>query len=192
MKIGYARVSTKDQQLDLQLDALKKEGCQKIYQDTMSGTTSNRPELQEMMAQLREGDVIIVWKLDRLGRSLKHLVELVNYIIEKKAGIKSLHDPIDTTTAQGRVVFNMFASLAEFERDLIKERTMAGLSAARARGRLGGKPKGLSQKAQATACAAETLYKERKFTTEQILEQLNISRATLYNYLRYRQVKIGQ
>ncbi len=192
MKIGYARVSTKDQQLDLQLDALKKEGCQKIYQDTMSGTTSNRPELQEMMTQLREGDVIVVWKLDRLGRSLKHLVELVNYIIEKKAGLKSLHDPIDTTTAQGRLVFNMFASLAEFERDLIKERTMAGLSAARARGRLGGKPKGLSQKAQATACAAETLYKERKLTTEQILEQLNISRATLYNYLRYRQVKIGQ
>lgn len=158
----------------------------------MSGTKSNRPELQEMMAHLREGDVIVVWKLDRLGRSLKHLVELTNQIIEKKAGLKSLHDPIDTTTAQGRLVFNMFASLAEFERDLIKERTMAGLSAARARGRLGGKPKGLSQKAQATACAAETLYKERKLTTEQILEQLNISRATLYNYLRYRQVKIGQ
>lgn len=158
----------------------------------MSGTKSNRPELQEMMAHLREGDVIVVWKLDRLGRSLKHLVELTNQIIEKKAGLKSLHDPIDTTTAQGRLVFNMFASLAEFERDLIKERTMAGLSAARARGRLGGKPKGLSQKAQATAGAAETLYKERKLTTEQILEQLNISRATLYNYLRYRQVKIGQ
>lgn len=192
MKIGYARVSTKDQNLDLQMDALKKEGCIKIYQDTMSGTKSNRPELQEMMAHLREGDVIVVWKLDRLGRSLKHLVELTNQIIEKKAGLKSLHDPIDTTTAQGRLVFNMFASLAEFERDLIKERTMAGLSAARARGRLGGKPKGLSQKAQATACAAETLYKERKLTTEQILEQLNISRATLYNYLRYRQVKIGQ
>ena len=177
--------------MDLQIDALQKEGCKKIYQDTMSGTQSNRPELQEMMAHLREEDVIVVWKLDRLGRSLKHLVELINQIIEKKAGIKSLHDPIDTTTAQGRLVFNMFASLAEFERDLIKERTMAGLSAARARGRLGGKPKGLSQKAQATACAAETLYKERKLTTEQILEQLNISRATLYNYLRYRQVKIG-
>ncbi len=191
MKIGYARVSTKDQNLDLQIDALKKEGCKKIYQDTMSGTKSDRPALQEMIAHLREEDVIVVWKLDRLGRSLKHLVDLINKIIEKKAGLKSLHDPIDTTTAQGRLIFNIFASLAEFERDLIKDRTMAGLSAARARGRLGGKPKGLSQKAQSTACAVETLYKERKLTTEQILEQLNISRATLYNYLRYRNVKIG-
>lgn len=191
MKIGYARVSTKDQNLDLQMDALKKEGCTKIYHDAMSGTKSDRPELQEMMAQLREGDVIIVWKLDRLGRSLKNLVELINQVIEKKAGLKSLHDPIDTTTSHGRLILNIFASLAEFERDLIKDRTMAGLSAARARGRLGGKPKGLSQKAQATACAVETLYKEGKLTTEQILQQLNISRATLYNYLRYRNVKIG-
>lgn len=191
MKIGYARVSTKDQNLDLQLDALKKEGCKKIYQDTMSGAKADRPALQEMMKNLREEDIIIVWKLDRLGRSLKNLIDLVNQIIEKKAGFKSLHDPIDTTTSHGRLTFNLFASLAEFERDLIKERTMAGLSAARARGRLGGKPKGLSQKAQATACAAETLYKEGKLSVHQILEQLNISKATLYNYLRYRNVAIS-
>ena len=137
MKIGYARVSTKDQNLDLQMDALEKEGCTKIYHDTMSCTKSDRPELQEMMAHLREGDVIILWKLDRLGLSLKNLVELINQVIEKKAGLKSLHDPIDTTTSHGRLILNIFASLAEFERDLIKDRTMAGLSAARARGRLG-------------------------------------------------------
>lgn len=191
MNIGYARVSTKEQNLDLQLDALKKAGCKKIYQDMMSGAKSERPALQEMMAQLREEDVIVVWKLDRLGRSLKNLVELTNQIIEKKAGLKSLHDPIDTTTSQGRLVFNIFASLAEFERDLIKERTMAGLSAARARGRLGGKPKGLSQKAESTACAAETLYKEGKLSVKQILEQLSISKATFYNYLRHRNVSIS-
>jgi len=191
MKIGYARISTKDQNLDLQLDALKKEGCKKIYQDTMSGTKAERPELQAMLAHLREGDVIVVWKLDRLGRSLKHLVDLINHIIEKKADLKSLHDPIDTTTAQGRLIFNIFASLAEFERDLIKERTVAGLAAARARGRLGGKPKGLSQRAQAIACAAETLYKEGKLSVGQIIEQLSISKATFYNYLRYRQVPIS-
>lgn len=191
MKIGYARVSTKDQNLDLQIDALQKEGCKKIYTETMSGAKAERPVLQEMLNSLRTGDIVIIWKLDRLGRSLKHLVELVNKFINEDIGLKSLHDHIDTTTPQGRLIFNIFASLAEFERDLIQERTKAGLNAARARGRLGGKPKGLSQQAEATACAAETLYKEGKLSVNQIIKQLGIAKATFYNYLRYRSVPIG-
>ncbi len=138
MKIGYARVSTKDQSFDLQLDALEKDGCGKIYRETASGAKDDRPALRELLDHLRPGDVLVVWKLDRLGRSLRHLVELVKILEERKAGLRSLNDPIDTTTAQGRLVFNLFGSLAEFERELIVERTRAGLSAARARGRLGG------------------------------------------------------
>ena len=159
MKIGYARISTKDQNLDLQIDALEKDGCSRIYTEVMSGTKSERPKLQELVNNLRPGDVVVVWKLDRLGRSLKHLVELVNQFIQQDVGLRSLNDHIDTTTPQGRLIFNIFASLAEFERDLIQERTTAGLAAARARGRLGGKPKGLSKQAESIACAAETLYK---------------------------------
>ena len=191
MKIGYARVSTKDQNLDLQIDALKKEGCEKIYSETISSVKSERLQLQAMITGLRKGDVIIIWKLDRLGRSLKNLVELINQFIQQEVGLKSLNDHIDTTTPQGRLIFNIFASLAEFERDLIQERTMAGLNAARARGRMGGKPKGLSQEAQSLACAAETLYKEGKLSVNQIAKQLGIAKVTLYNYLRYRNVQIG-
>jgi DNA invertase Pin-like site-specific DNA recombinase len=191
MKIGYARVSTKEQNLDLQIDALEKEGCEKIYTEVISGTKSERPKLQEMATNLRKGDIVIIWKLDRLGRSLKHLVELVNQFIQQDVGLKSLHDHIDTTTPQGRLIFNIFASLAEFERDLIQERTKAGLDAARARGRMGGKPKGLSKQAESIACAAETLYKEGKLTVNQIIKQLGIAKATFYNYLRHRNVTIG-
>ena len=162
MKLGYARIFTKDQNLELQEDALKKFGCEKIYKDVASGAKQDRPNLNALIDSCRKGDIVVVWKLDRLGRSLRHLVELVNTLIEKEIGLVSLNDPIDTTTAQGRLVFNIFSSLAEFERELIKERTQAGLSSARARGRLGGRPKGLSETSQATACAAETLYLERK------------------------------
>jgi DNA invertase Pin-like site-specific DNA recombinase len=160
MKIGYARVSTKDQSFDLQLDALKKTGCTKIYRDVASGAKAERPALKDLLDNIRTDDVLVVWKLDRLGRSLHHLVELVNELRGKNAGLQSLNDPIDTTTPQGRFGFNLFASLAEFERELIRERTHAGLSAARARGRRGGRPKGLPKNAFATACAAETLYRE--------------------------------
>jgi DNA invertase Pin-like site-specific DNA recombinase len=146
MKVGYARVSTKDQTLDLQLDALKKAGCSKIYTETVSGARADRPELAKLMDALRTGDVLVIWKLDRLGRSLKNLIDIVNDLLQRKVGLKSLGDPIDTTTSQGRLTFNIFASLAEFERDLIRERTNAGLTAARARGaperpseRIGGK-----------------------------------------------------
>lgn len=191
MKIGYARISTKEQNLDLQTDALKQDGCEKIYTEIMSGAKADRPKLQELVNNLRPGDIVVIWKLDRLGRSLKHLVELVNKFIEQGVGLRSLHDHIDTTTPQGRLIFNIFASLAEFERDLIQERTTAGLAAARARGRLGGKPKGLSQKNESIACAAETLYKEGKLTVSQIISQLGIARSTFYNYLRHRNIIIG-
>ena len=191
MNIGYARVSTKDQNLDLQLDALQKENCSKIFKEKISGTKSERPALQDMLNQVRPGDVIIIWKLDRLGRSLKNLVEIVGQLIAQGVGLKSLHDNIDTTTPQGRLTFNIFASLAEFERDLISERTMAGLASARARGRNGGKPKGLSQQAESTACAAETLYKEGKLGVNQIATQLGIAKNTLYKYLRHRGVEIN-
>ena len=191
MKIGYARISTKDQSFDLQIDALKKEGCEKIYQEVVNGAKTERAVLNSLLKDLRANDTLVIWKLDRLGRSLKHLVELINYLIEKKVWLKSLNDPIDTTTAQGRLIFNIFSSLAEFERELIAERTQAGLSAARARGRKGGRPKGLSDKAKTTALAAETLYLERKLSVQQIADRLEITKKTLYAYLRYRNVAIG-
>ena len=191
MKIGYARVSTKDQDLSMQLDALKKEGCTTIFQEKITGAKKERPELLKMMAQLREDDVVVIWKLDRLGRSLKNLVQLVGEIQAKGAGLQSLHDHIDTTTPHGKLTFHLFAALSEFERDIIRERTMAGLASARARGRKGGRPKGLSKKAKDKAIIAEQLYKEEKLTTTEICEYLSISRMTLYNYLRHRGVEIG-
>jgi len=190
MKIGYARVSTQDQELALQLDALKAAGCGKIYKEKMTGSTRERPELQKLLDQLREGDIVVIWKLDRLARSLKDLVNLVNEIQEKGGALHSLNDQIDTTTPHGKFTFHVFAALAEFERDIIRERTKAGLTAARARGRVGGRPKGLSKKAQHTAIIAEKLYQERELTVKEICEQLSISRGTLYNYLRFRGVAI--
>ncbi len=191
MKIGYARVSTRDQNADMQIDALRLAGCELIYQDVASGAKSVRPELVKLLAQARSGDTLVIWKLDRLGRSLKHLVELVDELTQRKIGLQSLNDPVDTTHAQGRLIFNLFASLAEFERDLIKERTQAGLSAARARGRVGGRPKGLPAQAEATAMAAETLYREGRLSVNAISEKLHISKSTLYSYLRHRGVEIG-
>jgi DNA invertase Pin-like site-specific DNA recombinase len=191
MKIGYARVSTQDQDLALQLDALQAAGCGKIYKEKMTGSTRDRPELQKLLDQLREGDVVVIWKLDRLARSLKDLVNLVNEIQEKGGALHSLNDQIDTTTPHGKFTFHVFAALAEFERDIIRERTKAGLTAARARGRVGGRPKGLSKKAQHTAIIAERLYQERELTVKEICEQLSISRGTLYNYLRFRGVAIA-
>ncbi len=191
MKIGYARVSTRDQNLDLQIRALQEAGCKKIYEEKMSGVKADRPVLSDLLNHLREGDVLIIWKLDRLGRSLKNLVAIVNQLMEKKVGLQSLNDPVDTTTPHGRLTFNLFASLAEFERDVIQERTQAGLSAARARGRKGGRPLGLSKKAESIACAAETLYLERKLSVRQIADRLDIAKTTLYNYLRKRGVPIG-
>jgi DNA invertase Pin-like site-specific DNA recombinase len=191
MKIGYARVSTREQNLNMQVIALEEAGCEKIYEEVVSGAKVDRPILNNLIKQLREGDVIVVWKLDRLGRSLKHLVELVHTLIQGNIGLCSLNDPIDTTTSQGRLVFNIFASLAEFERDIIRDRTQAGLGAARARGRLGGRPRGIPKTSEATAIAAETLYREGVLSVMQIAKKLSISKNTLYKYLRYRNVAIS-
>jgi DNA invertase Pin-like site-specific DNA recombinase len=187
MKIGYARVSTREQNLDMQVIALEAAGCEKIYEEKVSGVKVERPILNNLINQLRPNDVLVIWKLDRLGRSLKNLIELVQQLLERNVGLCSLNDPIDTTNPQGRLIFNIFASLAEFERDVIRERTQAGLSAARARGRLGGRPKGLTK---ASACAAETLYKEKKLSVIEICKKLSISKSTLYKYLRHRNVSI--
>lgn len=192
MKIGYARVSTKEQNLDMQVFALEDAGCEKIYEEVVSGAKADRPVLNNLIKQLRDGDIVVVWKLDRLGRSLKHLIELVHILMQRNIGLCSLNDPIDTTTPQGRLIFNIFASLAEFERDIIKERTNAGLSAARARGRLGGRPRGIPKASETTACAAETLYREGKLSVMQISKKLNISKNTLYKYLRHRNVEISK
>lgn len=184
-------MSTKEQNLELQIDALKKAGCEEVYEEKVSGAGKERLKLSQLIEQLRTGDILIVWKLDRLGRSLKDLVHLVNEIQDKGAGLKSLNDHIDTTTPHGKLTFHLFAALAEFERDIIRERTFAGLAAARARGRIGGRPKGLSQKAQHTAIIAERLYQEGKKTITEICQELSLSRTTLYNYLRHRGVEIG-
>lgn len=190
MKIGYARVSTREQNLDMQVIALENAGCEKIYEEKVNGVKVDRPILNNVINQLRPNDVLVIWKLDRLGRSLKNLIELVQQLLEKNIGLCSLNDPIDTASPQGRLIFNIFASLAEFERDVIRERTQAGLSAARARGRLGGRPRGLSKTAEATACAAETLYKEKTLSVNDICKKLSISKSTLYKYLRHRNVPI--
>lgn len=175
----------------MQIIALEDAGCEKIYEEVVSGAKSDRPVFNNVMKQLRDGDTLTVWKLDRLGRSLKHLVELVHTLMQRNIGLCNLNDPIDTTTSQGRLIFNIFASLAEFERDIIRERTNAGLSAARARGRLGGRPRGIPKGSEATAIAAETMYRERKLSVMQIANKLGISKNTLYKYLRYRNVPIS-
>jgi DNA invertase Pin-like site-specific DNA recombinase len=195
MHVGYAcvntRVSTKDQTIDLQIDALTQAGCTKVYTEVISGARAERPVLDQLFETLRAGDVLVIWKLDRLGRSLTHLLEIVTDLMTRQVGLKSLNDPIDTTTPQGRLIFNLFASLAEFEREVIRERTQAGLSAARARGRTGGRPKGIPRKAEATAYAAETLYREGRLSAQDIADKLHISKSTLYAYLRARGVPIG-
>ncbi len=191
MKIGYARVSTKDQNLELQTDTLTKAGCEIIFKETASGAKTDRIELAKMLAQLRKGDVVVVYKLDRLGRSLKHLLEVVAQLNEKQVGIQSISDAIDTTTPQGRLFFNISACFAEFERDLIRERTKAGLEAARARGRKGGRRQGMTKEAEQKAILAETYYKEGKMGVNQIASEIGVSKMTLYKYLRHRNVAIG-
>src|SRR5215208_6774592 len=146
MQIGYARVSTDDQNLDLQRDALEKAGCERIFTDRVTGTKAERKGLTEALSHLRSGDTLIVWRLDRLGRSLRHLIDTVTDLQERGIGFKSLQESIDTTTSGGKLVFHIFGALAEFEREIIRERTNAGLTAARARGRSGGRPKALSDK----------------------------------------------
>ena len=191
MKIGYARVSTSDQNFQLQEDVLNKAGCELIYYETGSGAKTDRPELNRLMEHLRTGDVIVVYKLDRLGRSLKHLLEVVDNLNRQKVGLQSITDMINTTTPQGRLFFNISASLAEFEKDLIRERTQAGLAAARARGRKGGRRRGMSKEAEQKAILAESYYREGKMGVGQISEEIGVSKMTLYKYLRYKNVPIG-
>ncbi|WP_034256477.1 recombinase family protein [Adhaeribacter aquaticus] len=183
MKIGYARVSTQDQKLELQIDALSKNGCEQIYQEKKSGKNKERPELEKLLGQLREGDTVVVWKLDRLGRSLRDLIDLVADFKSRGVDFVSLQDGINTATSTGRFTFNIFASLAEFEREIIKERTKAGLVAAKARGRAGGRPAGLSPAAMEKAKSAKILHATGTKSAEDIAKILGVSRATCYRYL---------
>lgn len=181
MKVGYARISTSEQNLHLQEDALKSEGCDQIYKDIASGVKTERPGLEEALAYLRAGDVLVVWKLDRLGRSVQHLIQTIKTLSARNIGFKSLQENIDTTTSGGKLIFHIFSALAEFERDLIQERTRAGLKAARARGRLGGRPP-LLQPDQVKKMLEH--YDERKLTVEEICKIFSISRPSFYNYLK--------
>jgi DNA invertase Pin-like site-specific DNA recombinase len=183
MLIGYARVSTNEQNLDLQRDALLKAGVspKNIYTDKITGVKAERPGLTAALSYLREGDTFIVWRLDRLGRSLKHLIETVTIFKQQDVAFKSLTENIDTSTATGTLVFQIFGALAEFERNLITERTMAGLEAARARGRKGGRPRRNPNAGK--IAMAKKLYMDRTISIPEILKTLNISKATLYRWV---------
>ena len=178
--VGYARVSTFEQNLDLQHDALKGAGCEKIFSDQSSGAKSERPGLRQALEYLRSGDTLVVWKLDRLGRSLQHLIDTVTSLDERGIGFRSLQENLDTTTSGGRLVFHIFGALAQFERELIRERTLAGLASARARGRRGGRPKKLDDK---KVTMARSLLKDPERTVTEVAQTLGVSRATLYTYL---------
>ncbi len=181
MLVGYARVSTHEQNLNMQVDALKKAGCGKIFTDQVSGVASDRPGIEKALSYLRESDNLVVWRLDRLGRSLKNLIELVSRLENQGIGFKSLQEAIDTTSSGGKLVFHIFGALAEFERNLIRERTLAGLHAARARGRMGGRPKTLDKNQRKLLIR---LYNERKHSIKEICAMMKISKPTLYSYLR--------
>jgi DNA invertase Pin-like site-specific DNA recombinase len=181
MLIGYARVSTQDQTRDLQQDALQKIGCTKIFTHTASGSSTERLGLNEALQFLRTGDALVVWRLDRLGRSLQHLIETISKLQQRAIGFKSLTENIDTTTSGGKLIFHVFGALAEFERDLIRERTQAGLIAARARGRRGGRPMRLNSKQRQLL---QTLYADKSSRIADILSTLHISKSTLYRYLK--------
>lgn len=182
--LGYARVSTTAQDLQLQLDALEKAGCKRewIFTDKASGSRTDRPGLNRCLKELKRDDTLLIWRLDRLGRSMAHLVSLVEDLKERGVGFKSICDgAIDTTTASGELVFNMFSSLAQFERRLIQERTHAGLAAARSRGRIGGrKPIAVSNH---RVQVAKSMHADKKLAIEDICKTLKISRATLYRYV---------
>ena len=180
MLIGYARVSTVDQNLALQRDALTEEGCAKIFTEQMSGAVTDRPALHDALEFARSGDTLIVWKLDRLARSMKQLIETVETLRLRGIGFRSLIEALDTTTAQGRLVFHMFGALAEFERSLIRERTQAGLAAARRAGRTGGRPPKLTDD---DIEAAKALLANPDIGVTQIAHRLGVSPATLYRYI---------
>lgn len=182
MLVGYARVSTQDQNLDLQITALKEAGCQKIFTEKASGAQRDRPELIAAMNYIRPGeDVLVIWKLDRLARSLKQLIETVEKLEAQKIGLLSLTESINTTTSGGRLIFHIFASLAEFERSIIRERTTAGLRAARQNGRIGGRPSVLKEKDLAIA---RTLLQDASITVEDVAKRMQVAPSTLYRYFQ--------
>jgi len=180
MLIGYARVSTQDQKPELQLDALKQAGCEEVFVEKASGAQRERPELAAALRHARKGDVLVVWRLDRLARSLSHLIKTVEDLEKRGVGLRSLTDPIDTTTPQGMLVFHIFGAIAEFERSLIRDRTRAGLEAARARGRKGGRPPSLRAK---DLPAAKALLSDPSITVAEAATRLGVSPATLYRHL---------
>lgn len=180
MKFGYARVSTEEQSVEMQTDALERAGCDRVYHDSASGTKWDRPGFADLMDHLRPGDSVVVWKLDRLGRTTKELIELMGHFEEMGVEFVSLSDGIDTTTATGRFFFRVMASFAELERDLISERTRAGLAAARARGRKGGRPRADGEAVD----RALRMYESRRFSVKEICAACRISQSTLYKYLK--------
>jgi DNA invertase Pin-like site-specific DNA recombinase len=182
MLIGYARVSTQDQTPALQLDALKAAGCKRVFVEKASGAQRDRPELKGALDYAREntGDVIVVWKLDRLARSLSQLIETADLLEKRGIGLKSLTEAIDTTSAGGRLVFHVFGAMAEFERSIIRERTKAGLDAARARGRTGGRPPSLLAK---DVAAAKAMLTDPEITMNEVARRLKVAPSTLYRHL---------
>jgi len=178
MKIGYARVSTTDQSLNPQTDSLSEAGCEKLFSDVASGAKTQRPGLEKAIEFCRKGDILVVWKLDRMGRSMSHLIEMIQQLENKKVGFQSLTEKIDTTPAGGRLIFHLFGALAEFERDLIRERVQAGLKSARARGRKGGRP----PVPEETRAMAKILLADKSLSVKQICERLGIAKSTLYKY----------
>jgi len=190
MKIGYARVSTEDQNLSLQLGALQRVGCKKIYQEKVSSRVAQRPALSMLLEHIREGDTLIVWKLDRLGRSLKELISLINQLATKKVHFKSLNENIDTSTPTGQLTFHIFCAIAEFEREIIRQRTLAGLQAARARKQILGRPKGLGKEARQKAKAAASMYRDNDLSVKSICDHLRISMPTLYRYLKHEKIPL--
>jgi DNA invertase Pin-like site-specific DNA recombinase len=177
MLVGYARVSTGDQTLDLQVDALNALGCERVYSDTVSGAKIEREGLSRALDILRPGDTLVVWRLDRLGRTLPHLIALIDDLNARTIGFRSLTESIDTTSSSGQLIFHIFGALAQFERNLIRERTQAGLAAARARGRTGGRKRLLDAKKIAQA---KTLYADKSNSVADICRTLGISRTTLW------------
>jgi DNA invertase Pin-like site-specific DNA recombinase len=186
MLIGYARVSTDDQHLDLQRDALQAAGCERVFEDTASGVKAERAGLAALLSTLRSGDTVVIWRLDRLGRSLKDLISLVEKLDTIGVGLRSVQENIDTASIGGRLVFHLFGALTEFERNLIRERTQAGLTAARARGRSGGRKKRLDPAKREIVLR---LYHERKHTVAEICRMMGVGRSTLYNYLTEMRIK---
>jgi len=168
----------------LSLDALRAYGCEQVFTDVISGAKDSRPGLEQALSHLRVGDTLVVWKLDRLGRTLKGLIELMTQLSGKGVGFQSLTEQIDTTTPGGKLVFHVFAALAEFERDLIRERTRAGLAAARARGKVGGRPRVDALNNGQKLALAQSLYADKRNSVPDICRTLGVSKATLYRYLK--------